>query len=94
MPVMHFRVQWPDGDELICYSPSRVVSDFFSPGHAYPLDDFVSRSRAALNLASERVRQKYGFACSAAMDQLARIEEHADRYRDRTDATVTVVELV
>jgi uncharacterized repeat protein (TIGR04042 family) len=94
MPVMHFRIQWPDGDEVNCYSPSHVVSDFFSPGHAYPLDDFVSRSREALNTASERVRQKYGFACSAAMDQLAQIERDADRFRDLPDATVKVIELV
>ena len=29
--------------------------------------------------ASERVREKYGFACSSAMDQLARIEAAAKR---------------
>ncbi|RFU46521.1 MSMEG_0570 family nitrogen starvation response protein [Paraburkholderia sp. DHOC27] len=94
MPVMHFRIQWPDGDEANCYSPSQVVKDFFTPGHAYPLDDFVSRSREALNIASERVREKYGFACSAALDQLAQIEEDADRYRGDPNATVKVIELV
>jgi uncharacterized repeat protein (TIGR04042 family) len=94
MPVMHFRVQWPDGEESNCYSPSHVVSDFFTAGHAYPLEDFVNRSREALNFASERVRQKYGFACSAAMDQLARIEEDAGRYRDCPDAVVKVIELI
>ena len=51
MPVMHFRIQWPDGGEANCYSPSRVVSEFFTPGHAYPLEDFVQRSREALGLA-------------------------------------------
>jgi uncharacterized repeat protein (TIGR04042 family) len=94
MPVMHFRIQWPDGEEANCYSPSQVVSEYFTPGRAYPLDDFVSRSREALNMASERVRQKYGFACSAAMDQLAQIEQEADRFRDHPDATVKVIELV
>jgi uncharacterized repeat protein (TIGR04042 family) len=94
MPVMHFRIQWPDGDEANCYSPSQVVRDFFTPGHAYPLDDFVQRSREALNIASERVRQKYGFACSAAMDQLAQIERDAERFREQAGATVKVIELV
>lgn len=94
MPVMHFRIQWPDGGETNCYSPSQVVSDFFTPGHAYPLDDFVQRSREALNIASERVRQKYGFACSAAMDQLAQIERDAERFREQAGATVKVIELV
>lgn len=93
MPVTHFRIEWPDGEVANCYSPSHVVSDFFTPGHTYPLDEFVNRSREALNLASERVRAKYGFACSAAMDQLTRIEEDADRYRNLPDATVKVIEL-
>jgi uncharacterized repeat protein (TIGR04042 family) len=38
------------------------------------------------------VREKYGFACSAAMDQLAQIERDAERFRDRPDATVKVIE--
>ncbi len=92
MPVMHFRIQWPDGDEANCYSPSLVIGDFFKPGEAYPLEDFVARSRQALNIASERVREKYGFACSAAQDQLAQIEREAERFRDRPDATVKVIE--
>jgi len=75
MPVMHFRIQWPDNSEENCYSPSQVVSDFFTPGEDYPVDDFVLRAREALNIASERVREKYGFACSAAMDQLAQIKK-------------------
>lgn len=77
MPVMHFRVRWPDQSETNCYSPSTVVSEFFTPGTQYALDDFVERARRALGIGSERVREKYGFACSAAMDELARIEAHA-----------------
>jgi uncharacterized repeat protein (TIGR04042 family) len=92
MPVMHFRIQWPDGDEANCYSPSLVINDFFTPGEAYRLDDFVARSRQALHIASERVREKYGFACSAAMDQLAQIEHAAGRFRDQPDAMVKVIE--
>ncbi len=94
MPVMHFRIQWPDNREDNCYSPSQVVSDFFTPGETYPVDDFVSRAREALNIASERVREKYGFACSAAMDQLAKIEVDAERFMDEPDARVRVIALV
>ncbi|MFM0631627.1 MSMEG_0570 family nitrogen starvation response protein [Paraburkholderia xenovorans] len=92
MPVMHFKVRWPDGHEIDCYSPSVIVSEFFTPGTHYPVRDFVSRSKEALNIASERVREKYGFACSAAMDQLAQIEELAERFTDES-AAVTVLEL-
>ena len=92
MPVMHFRIQWPNGDEANCYSPSLVIGDFFKPGEAYALEDFVERSREALGIASERVREKYGFACSAALDQLAQIERDAARFRDHPDASVKVIE--
>ncbi|EEE07272.1 TPA: MSMEG_0570 family nitrogen starvation response protein [Burkholderia multivorans] len=94
MPVMHFRVRWPDQSETNCYSPSTVVSEFFTPETQYALDDFVERARRALGIASDRVREKYGFACSAAMDELARIEAHAERFAPQGDATVTVIELV
>lgn len=93
MPVMHFLIQWPDGSEASCYSPSTVVSEFFTPGERYPLDDFVARSRQALHIGSERVREKYGFACSAAMDQLAQIEHQAARFAGTTEAAVTIVAL-
>ena len=91
MPVMHFRVRWPDQSELRCYSPSLVVQDFLTPGESYALDDFVARSREALGIASERVRAKFGFACSQAMDQLAEIESHAARFDEQPDARVTVM---
>ncbi|NLA16967.1 MSMEG_0570 family nitrogen starvation response protein [Burkholderia cepacia] len=94
MPVMHFRVRWPDQSETNCYSPSTVVSEFFTPETQYALDDFVERARRALGIASDRVREKYGFACSAAMDELARIEANAERFAPQDDATVTVIELV
>lgn len=91
MPVMHFRVRWPDASETRCYSPSSVVQDFLAPGRRYALDDFLQRSREALAMASERVRAKYGFACSQAMDQLAEIEHIAARFADAANAEVTVV---
>lgn len=77
MPEMNFHIRWPDGRREACYSPSLVVKDFLTPGESYAVDDFVEKTRNALNIASERVREKYGFACSSAMDQLARIEAAA-----------------
>jgi uncharacterized repeat protein (TIGR04042 family) len=93
MPVTHFRVRWPDGAEANCYSPSSVIKDFFVPGERYSHDQFVERSREALQIASERVRQKYGYACSAAMDQLAQIERDAQRFAYTRDAVVTVLDV-
>lgn len=80
MPAMHFRVQWPDGSTRDCYSPSTIVKDYLEVGASYPLQDFMERSRAALNAASERVRAKYGFACSSAMDELQTLERLAAGY--------------
>jgi len=91
MPVMHFHVRWPDASETRCYSPSLVVRDYLEPGRRYPLDDFLQRTREALGIASERVRAKYGFACSQAMDQLAEIEGIAAHFSTTADAQVTVV---
>lgn len=90
MPAMHFHIRWPDQTQTRCYSPSRVVQDYLQVGHSYPLDDFLQRSRTALSAASERVRAKYGFACSQAMDQLAEIEHLAAPFHSRTDAQVSV----
>lgn len=91
MPVMHFHVRWPDQSETRCYSPSLVVQDFLTPGQAYPLPDFLGRTREALGIASERVRAKFGFACSQAMDQLAEIEQIAHRFHEQPEAQVTVL---
>jgi len=88
MPVMHFQVRWPDASESRCYSPSLMVRDFLAPGERYALDDFLRRTREALGIASERVRAKYGFACSQAMDQLAEIERIAARFEPATEVTV------
>ena len=74
MPEMRFVVRWPDGRRESCYSPSLVIKDFFREGEAYPLAEFLSRSRTALNIASDRVKARYGHACSLALGQLARIE--------------------
>jgi uncharacterized repeat protein (TIGR04042 family) len=46
-----------------------------------------------LHIGSERVRAKYGFACSAAMDQLATIEERSVDCGESDLVTVTGFEL-
>lgn len=77
MPEMRFHIRWPDGRRESCYSPSLVVRDYLKEGESYALADFLNRSRAALTIASERVRARYGHACSLALGQLARIETAA-----------------
>lgn len=92
MPVMHFNVRWPDGSESRCYSPSLVIRDFFVPGTRYANSEFTAKANEALNIASERVRAKFGFACSAAMDQLAQIESTARRFEPAAEVEVVSFE--
>ncbi len=90
MPEMMFHIRWPDGATEQCYSPSLVIKDHLDAGATYDLAEFMRRSRIALTIASDRVREKYGFACSRAMTQLARLEASAGRFERLADARVTV----
>ena len=93
MPEMHFVVRWPEGDEDRCYSPSLVVREYLEVGRSYPLADFVARSRSMLHIASERVKAKFGFYCSAAADQLEAIEKRAATSDPAACVTVVAFEL-
>ncbi|QKK16697.1 MSMEG_0570 family nitrogen starvation response protein [Rhizobium indicum] len=88
MPEMRFVITWPDGQEESCYSPSLIIREFFTEGESYSVADFVDRSRRALTIASDRVEAKFGFACSSANEQLARIESAAVAFLNDADARV------
>ena len=94
MPEMLFQIRWPDGATEQCYSPSLVIKDHLAVGTSYDVAEFMQRCRTALTIASDRVREKYGFACSRAMGQLARLEAAAERFRaspqDAATGLVTV----
>ena len=77
MPEMTFSVRWPGGEVQQCYSPSLVVHDHLEVGAEYSVEEFTSRCRSALNEASDRVRAKFGMACTSALSQLADIEDRA-----------------
>lgn len=93
MPEMHFVVRWPDGQEMRCYSPSLVVRDYLNVGGVYTVDEFMGRTRAMLHVASERVRAKFGFACSSALDQLSALETCAAAHDAAAEVTVIGFEL-
>jgi putative flavoprotein involved in K+ transport len=82
MPEVDFLVRWPDGSQQQCTSPSRSIEDVLAPGIAYPVDEFVRRSTAALEVGSERVRAKYGFACTAAAAQADDLQREAQRFAE------------
>ncbi|NJL19923.1 MAG: MSMEG_0570 family nitrogen starvation response protein [Leptolyngbyaceae cyanobacterium SM1_3_5] len=80
MPEIRFKIQWCDGSQEICYSPSLIVKEYFTPNCEYDLKDFVERSRTALTIASDRVQAKYGKPCGLALGQLQEIETKAAQY--------------
>lgn len=84
MPEMRFTVRWPDGAVSHHYSPSLVMHDHLAVGAGYPVADFVARTSDALGEASERVRARYGFACTSAMASEQEIAALAAGY-DRED---------
>jgi uncharacterized repeat protein (TIGR04042 family) len=94
MPEIRFQIEWPDGQQELCYSPSLVVKEYFTPATDYTIADFVTRSRTALQEASDRVQAKFGFPCSLALGQLQRIETTSARYADPESAIVKVLQFV
>ncbi len=89
MPAVNFRVRWPDDSQSECYSPSTIIRDYVKAGQSLTIAEFAERSRSGLCAASERGRQRYGYACSSAMDQLAQIERHCRKFK--SDAIVEIV---
>lgn len=90
MPEMQFRIRLPDDTTMQCYSPSSTIRDALVLDHPYPVPDFVARSRAALEHASQRVTARYGFGCGQALQQIRVIEEAAARFAADPDARITV----
>jgi uncharacterized repeat protein (TIGR04042 family) len=94
MPEIRFQIEWPDGFQETCYSPSLVVKEYFAPEQEYLLEDFLTRSRTALQIASDRVQAKYGFPCGLALGQLDEIETRAAQYQQLPQPKVRVIRFV
>lgn len=94
MPEKHFEIRWPNGAEETCYSPSTVISNYIKQDENYPLEEFVSLTEKALTQASERVREKYGYACSSAMDQLTNIKTTAKQFEEHPNPIVFVKKMI
>jgi len=91
MPEMTFELQWPDGSRQRCYSPSLVMHDYLTTGASYTVADFLDRSGTALAEASERVRAKFGFACTSAAATTEEIRTAASRFPSTSLILVTAM---
>jgi uncharacterized repeat protein (TIGR04042 family) len=94
MPEMRFQIEWPDGSQTVCYSPSLIIKQYFEPDHSYNLSDFVARSQAALTIASDRVKAKYGYPCGLALGQIQEIEATAAKYEGLLHSKVKVIKFI
>ena len=86
------KIQWPDGQQETCYSPSLVVKKYFESGAAYTIAECVEKSRESLTIASDRVQAQFGFPCSRALHQIQKIETAAKAYAARPECTVTFLQ--
>ncbi|MBU3118153.1 MSMEG_0570 family nitrogen starvation response protein [Acinetobacter nosocomialis] len=93
MPSVNFTVKWPNGEVNQYYSPSSIIYDYLRVGQVYSLTDFVTQVENGLEQASERVRLRYGFACSAAMDNLASIKRHINILSIQAQDQIEITEM-
>jgi uncharacterized repeat protein (TIGR04042 family) len=80
-----FDVRWPDGSLTTFYAPSSIVRMILQADRTYAIDELLTRSRAALGAASERVRLLQGEPSERAAVSLADLvsRAHAFGMQDR-----------
>lgn len=93
MPSVNITVKWPNGELSDFYSPSTIVYEFFKAGQILHATDFLTQSEQALNAASERVRARYGFACSSAMDTLSKIKYQAQSQQVTQNDVIEIIDI-
>jgi uncharacterized repeat protein (TIGR04042 family) len=89
MPEVRLQLEWPDGDTSEFYSPSTVVLAYLRPGDALSVADLEQRGVQALREASERVRARYGFACTRTDEEEQRLRQRLARYATGSTVKVT-----
>ncbi|MDQ8184586.1 MSMEG_0570 family nitrogen starvation response protein [Pelagicoccus sp. SDUM812002] len=69
-----FTVELPDRSVRDCYSPASIAQQYFTNGEVLTVEEFVSKSRNALQEASSKVEEQFGYVCSGAAASIANIE--------------------
>jgi putative flavoprotein involved in K+ transport len=77
MPEVAFTIRWPDGSTFEGVSPSRMIERWLVEGASYPRAELLRRVQIGLAEASERVRERYGFACTGAAEAAVRFTARA-----------------
>ena len=89
MPEVRFQLEWPDGQSSTLYSPSTVILEYLKPGDSMRVSELESLGVTALRAASERVRARYGFACTRTDEEESQLRQLIARYKP--DQNVRVI---
>ena len=92
MPEVRFQLEWPDGQSSTLYSPSTVILQYLKAGDSFCVSEFESLGVKALRAASERVRARYGFACTRTDEEEVRLRQWISRYGSSDTVRVTQVQ--
>lgn len=80
MPEVVLELRWPNGEASSFYSPSTVVYEFLKPGDRLSIAELEQKGLAALSEASERVRARYGFACTRTDEEALKLRKRVALY--------------
>lgn len=80
MPEVVLELHWPDGETSSFYSPSTVVYQYLQPAETLSVAELEQKGLAALREASERVRARYGFACTRTDEEALKLQRSLARY--------------
>lgn len=85
MPEVYMQIEWPDQKRDRIYSPSSVIHDYFLAGQSLPVAAFEQKITEALIKASGRVLAKYGYECTSALSEIARVGSILNRIEDKSE---------
>ena len=88
MPEVRFQLEWPDGQSSTLYSPSTVILEYLKPGDSFRVSELESLGVTALRAASERVRARYGFACTRTDEEESQLRQWIARYKPEQSVRV------
>jgi uncharacterized repeat protein (TIGR04042 family) len=80
VPEVRLTLEWPDGLTSQLYSPSTVILEHLPPGSRLSVAELQARGLAGLEEASERVRARYGFACTRTDEEARKLQQTLAAY--------------
>ena len=93
MAEVEVAIRWADGHVQTGHSPSRAIERWLVERAVYPRDEMAMRVRRGLAEASERVRERYGYACTVAAQLSDELLHGAAAHGGAPDAPATVERL-